>query len=101
MVSWDGQPLSDVGALLRALGPDSVGRNVAIGLRRGGAPLQLTLTDPEMYTKRWLSDIKIWRKEARKNVTWYGWYGLFSGLGELICAPMNAHPLVSAGRGGD
>jgi len=63
--------------------------------------LQLTLTDPEMYTKPWVSDIKIWRKEARKNVTWYGWYGLFSGLGELICAPMNANPFVSAGRGGD
>src|SRR5262249_18659450 len=63
--------------------------------------LQLTLTDPEMYTKPWVSDVKIWKKESRKNVTWYGWYGLFSGLGELICAPMNAHPLVSAGRGGD
>ena len=35
---------ADVAALLRTLGPDSVGRNVAIGLRRGGAPLQLTLT---------------------------------------------------------
>jgi S1-C subfamily serine protease len=44
VVNWDGQPLSDVAALLRTLGPDSVGRNVAIGLRRGGAPLQLTLT---------------------------------------------------------
>ena len=63
--------------------------------------LQLTLTDPEMYTKPWVSDVKIWRKESRKNVTWYGWYGLFSGLGELICAPMNANPFVSAGRGGD
>ena len=44
VVSWDGQALSDVAALLRALGPDSVGRSVAIGLRRGGAPLQRTLT---------------------------------------------------------
>ena len=43
VVSWDGQPLSDVAALLRALGPDSVGRSLAIGLRRGGAPLQVTL----------------------------------------------------------
>jgi hypothetical protein len=63
--------------------------------------LQLTLTDPEMYTKPWVSDIKTWKKEARKNVTWFGWYGLFSGLGELICAPMNANPYVSAGAGGD
>ena len=63
--------------------------------------IQLTLTDPEMYTKPWVSDVKTWRKEPRKNVTWYGWYGLFSGLGELICAPMNANPYVSAGKGGD
>jgi len=62
---------------------------------------QLTLTDPEMYMKPWVSDTKTWKKEPRKNVTWYGWYGLFSGLGELICAPMNANPFVSAGRGGD
>jgi hypothetical protein len=63
--------------------------------------LQLTLTDPEMYTVPWVSDVKTWKKEPRKNVTWFGWYGLFSGLGELICAPMNANPYVSAGQGGD
>ena len=44
VVSWDGQPLSDIAALLRGLGPGSVGRSIALGLRRGGAPLQLTLT---------------------------------------------------------
>ena len=63
--------------------------------------LQLTLTDPEMYTTPWVSDVKTWKKEPRKNVTWFGWYGLSSGLGELICAPMNANPYVSAGSGGD
>src|ERR1051326_827167 len=63
--------------------------------------LQLTMTDPEMYTRPWISDIKTWKKEPRKNVTFSGWYGLFSGLGELICAPMNANPYVSAGKGGD
>jgi hypothetical protein len=63
--------------------------------------LQLTLTDPEMYTKPWVSDLKTWKKEPRKNVTWNGWYGLFSGLGELICAPMNSNPLISSGKGGD
>jgi S1-C subfamily serine protease len=44
VVTWDGQPLSGVGALLRALGPDSVGRRVALGVRRGGALLALALT---------------------------------------------------------
>ncbi len=47
IVSWDGQPLSSVAALLRALGPDSPGQTVAIGLRRGGARLDLTLTIAE------------------------------------------------------
>ncbi len=44
IVTWDGQPLPRVGALLRTLGPDSVGRSVALGLRRGGNPVDLTLT---------------------------------------------------------
>lgn len=44
VVSWDGRPLADLGALVRALGPDSVGRSVPLGLRRGGEPLELTLT---------------------------------------------------------
>jgi S1-C subfamily serine protease len=44
VVNWDGQPLSDAGALRRALGPGSVGRSVTLGLRRGGALLDVTLT---------------------------------------------------------
>jgi hypothetical protein len=52
--------------------------------------LQLTLWDPDYYTQTWVSDVKRWRREAREKVTFSGWYGLFSGVGELICAPMNA-----------
>jgi hypothetical protein len=62
--------------------------------------LRLVLNDPKYYSKPWVSDVKVWKKEARKNVTWFGWYGLFSGLGELICAPMNANPHVSGKKGG-
>lgn len=47
IVSWDGRPVSGVRALLRELGPDSVGRTVTVGLRRGGAPVELTLTVAE------------------------------------------------------
>jgi S1-C subfamily serine protease len=36
LVSWDGQPISKLQPLLRSLGPDSVGKLVAIELRRGG-----------------------------------------------------------------
>jgi S1-C subfamily serine protease len=44
IVTWNGEPLTGLGGLLRALGPDSVGRSVTLGLRRGGEPLELTLT---------------------------------------------------------
>jgi hypothetical protein len=47
----------------------------------------LTLTDPEMYTKPWVSDVKVWKKESRQNVTRRGWYGLTGGLSQAICAP--------------
>ena len=59
--------------------------------------LRLTLYDPTYYTRPWVSDVKIWKKEQRKNVTWFGWYGLYSGLGELLCAPMNASPVNKRG----
>ena len=55
--------------------------------------LDMRLEDPKYYTRPWVSDTKMWKKEPRENVTWFGWYGLFSGLGELLCAPMNASPV--------
>jgi S1-C subfamily serine protease len=44
IVAWDGKPLPGISALLRALGPESVGRAVTIALHRGGEPTELTLT---------------------------------------------------------
>jgi hypothetical protein len=65
---------------------------------------QLTLIDPKYYTKPWVSDIKRWKREAydSKNVNHFGWHGLFSGLTELICAPVNGDSRnPSNARGGD
>jgi hypothetical protein len=59
--------------------------------------VQLTLYDSKYYTTPWVSDTKIFKKEPRERVTHFGWYGLFSGLGELICAPMNASPINKKG----
>jgi S1-C subfamily serine protease len=36
VVAWDGAPIKHLRAVLRALGPDSVGRTVTLRLRRGG-----------------------------------------------------------------
>lgn len=44
IVAWDGRPLGSARALLRALGPDSVGKTVTLGLRRGGSPIELPIT---------------------------------------------------------
>ena len=47
IVSLDGQPLAGVDALMRMLGPDSVGRTVVLGLRRAGEAMDLPLTVAE------------------------------------------------------
>jgi hypothetical protein len=53
--------------------------------------VQLTLYDSKYYTAPWESDVKTWKKQPREKATFFGWYGLYSGVGELICAPMNAN----------
>ena len=47
IVAWDGEPVRHVRSLLRSLGPDSVGKSVKLGLRRGGEAVdaQLTITE--------------------------------------------------------
>ena len=44
IVKWNGEPARDVRTLMRALGPDSVGASVRLTLRRGGEPIEATLT---------------------------------------------------------
>src|SRR5262249_30410479 len=43
LVSWDGMRIGKLRQLLRSLGPDSIGKQLAIELRRGGAPHQTTI----------------------------------------------------------
>jgi S1-C subfamily serine protease len=44
LVDWNGEPIRHVQSLLRALGPDSVGQAVTLGLRRAGDRRQVPLT---------------------------------------------------------
>ena len=46
-VTWQGEPIRHMQSLLRALGPDSVGQTVALGLRRTGETQQVSLTITE------------------------------------------------------
>ena len=43
LVSWDGKPLGKLHSLTRSLGPDSVGKQLTIELRRGGQMQQAKL----------------------------------------------------------
>jgi len=44
IVAWNGEPLHHMRALLQALGADSVGKTVTLGLRRAGTDHQVSLT---------------------------------------------------------
>jgi len=47
IVSWNGEPIRHVRSLLRALGPDSIGQTVSLGLRRGGEPSEAAIVIAE------------------------------------------------------
>ena len=50
LVSWGGKPISRLQALLRSLGPDSVGKSLQIELRRGGQSHQTEIRVGERPT---------------------------------------------------
>jgi S1-C subfamily serine protease len=50
IITWNGEPIRHVRSLLRALGPDSVGKTVTLGLRRGGETQNVALTIGERPT---------------------------------------------------
>ena len=47
IVTWNGEPVRHMRSLLRSLGPDSVGQTVALGVRRGGEPIEVGLAIAE------------------------------------------------------
>ncbi len=51
--------------------------------------LRMTLYDPTFYTAPWVSDTKILSRVPADEITFFGWTGLFSGVTDLMCAPMN------------
>jgi hypothetical protein len=51
--------------------------------------MQLTLHDPEYYTAPYVGNKKIYKRVPDDRMTYFGWYGLYAGITEGICAPMN------------
>jgi S1-C subfamily serine protease len=50
IVAWNGEPIRHVRSLLRALGPDSIGQTVTLGVRRSGETRDVPLTIAERPT---------------------------------------------------
>ena len=51
--------------------------------------LQLTLHDPEFYTAPYVGSKKTYKRMPDDAISYFGWSGLYSGISEGICAPMN------------
>ena len=51
--------------------------------------LQMTLYDLENYAAPWVGDTKGFTLLPPEDYTFFGWTGLFSGITESICAPMD------------
>ena len=51
--------------------------------------LQMTLYDPEYYTAPYVGAKRTLRRITDDHITYFGWKGLFAGITEGICAPMN------------
>ena len=51
--------------------------------------LHLTLFDPTYYAEPWVSDTKTLRRAPPESYNFFGWQGLYAGVTESICAPMD------------
>lgn len=51
--------------------------------------LQITAYDPENYTAPWVGSLKTFTLLPPEDYTYFGWTGLYSGITESICAPMD------------
>lgn len=51
--------------------------------------VQMTLYDPEYYTTPYVGSRKVYKRMPADRITYFGWHGLYAGVSEGICAPMN------------
>jgi hypothetical protein len=51
--------------------------------------MQMTVNDPVMYTAPWVGNAKRFERMAPERYNYFGWKGLFGGITEAICAPVN------------
>lgn len=51
--------------------------------------IRMTLYDPVYYTAPWEARVLRFSREPAERVTYFGWYGIYSGVTDLMCAPLN------------
>lgn len=51
--------------------------------------IRMTLHDPDYYTAPWEGRVLRFTREPADRLTHFGWYGIYSGVADLMCAPMN------------
>ena len=51
--------------------------------------IRMMLHDPEYYTAPWEGRVLRFTREPAEQLTHFGWYGIYSGVADLMCAPMN------------
>ncbi len=51
--------------------------------------VQMTLYDQEYYTAPYVGAKHIFKRMPDNSITYFGWKGLFAGISEGICAPIN------------
>jgi hypothetical protein len=59
--------------------------------------VRMMLHDPTYYTEPWAGRPLVFTREPRERLTYFGWYGIFSGISDLMCAPMNFQELDREG----
>jgi len=50
---------------------------------------RLTIHDPKNYAADWTHPLSLFKRMEPEHVSFFGWKGLFSGVTDAICAPMN------------
>jgi hypothetical protein len=50
---------------------------------------ELTIYDPKVFTAPWTHPKSTFKRMPAEDVTFFGWKGLFSGVTDAICAPIN------------
>ena len=52
--------------------------------------LRMILHDPAYYSVPWEAETRIFSRQPPEGIIYFGWYGIFSGVADMMCAPFDA-----------